>query len=103
MSPATTTLLVLAAGTYLLKAAGPLVLGGDRELPPVAQRLALLLPAPLLAALVVSSTLVADRQWIVDARLAGLVVAAIGLWRRLPFVAVVLLAAVTTAAVRALT
>jgi branched-subunit amino acid transport protein len=102
VSPATTTLLVLAAGTYALKAAGPLVLGGDRALPPMIQRLALVLPAALLAALVATSTFVADQRWLVDARLAGLVAAAVALWRRLPFVVVVLAAAAATAATRAL-
>lgn len=103
MSAATTALLLLAAGTYALKAAGPLVLGGDRTLPPILERLALLLPAPLLAALVATSTFVDDQRWILDARVAGLIVAAIALWRRLPFVFVVLLAAAATAATRAIT
>lgn len=102
MTPATATLLVLAAGTYVLKAAGPLVLGGDRSLPEIVQRFALLLPAALLAALVATSTFVQDQRWFVDARLAGLMAAAIALWQRLPFVVVVLAAAATTAAVRAL-
>ena len=102
MTPATTTLLLLAAGTYALKAVGPLLLGDERSLPPVMQRLALLLPAALLAALVATSTFIQDQRWSVDARLAGLVVAALALWRRLPFVAVVVLAAAATAAVRAL-
>ena len=100
MSPGTLTLAVLATGTYGLKAAGPLVLGG-RPLPPAVQRLATLLPAPLLAALVVTSTLVTDRHWVLDARLVGLGVAAVALWRRLPFVVVVILAAAATAAARA--
>lgn len=99
MSPATTALVVLAVGTYGLKAAGPLVLGG-RPLPPAVQRLATLLPGPLLAALVVTSTLVTNRHWAFDARLVGLAVAAVALWRRLPFVAVVVLAAAATALAR---
>lgn len=102
MSPAAWTILLLATGTYLLKAAGPLLLGGDRKLPPRLERLTLLLPAPLLAALVATSTFVADRAWTLDARAAGLVAAAAALWLRLPFVVVVLAAAASTAAVRAL-
>ena len=96
------TLLLLATGTYALKAAGPLVLGGDRELPRWLGRLSVLAPAPLLAALVVSSAFVDDRAWVFDARLVGLAVAGVALWRRLPFVIVVLLAAGATAAARAL-
>lgn len=98
-----TTLFVLAAGTFVLKAAGPLVLGGDRELPPWLNRLSTLLPAALLAALVATSTFVDDRALIIDERVVGLMVAAVALWRRLPFVAVVFLAAAATAAARALT
>lgn len=95
-----TTLVVLAIGTYALKATGPLVLGGERALPPMVARLAVLLPAPLLAALVATSTLVSGQRWIVDERLVGLLVAAVALWRRAPFVLVVAVAAVSTAAVR---
>ncbi len=96
------TVLVLAAISFAFKSAGPLVLGGERELPAWVDRLALLLPAPLLAALVASSTIVEDRQWTIDARAVGLVVAALALWRKLPFVIVVLLAALATALVRQL-
>lgn len=94
------TLVALAVGTYVLKATGPLVLGGERDLPPVVARLAVLLPAPLLAALVATSTLVSEQRLIVDERLAGLLVAAVALWRRAPFVLVVVLAAAATAGVR---
>ncbi len=96
------TVLVLAAISFAFKSAGPLVLGGERDLPAWVDRLALLLPAPLLAALVASSTIVEDRQWTIDARAVGLVVAALALWRKLPFVIVVLLAALATALVRQL-
>ncbi len=97
------TLILLAVGTYALKATGPLLLGGERELPPTVTRLALLLPAPLLAALVATSAFVADQRWVFDERAAGLAVAGLALWKRLPFVVVIILAALTTAAVRAAT
>ncbi len=100
MSPAALTIALLAAGTYLLKSAGPLLLGGDRQLPPWLERLTLLLPGPLLAALVATSTFVDDRAWTIDARAAGLVAAAVALWFRLPFVVVVAAAAATTALAR---
>lgn len=102
MSPATQTLLLLGGGTYVLKATGPLVLGGRRQLPSVLERLALLLPAPLLMALVVTSTVVSDREWVLDARLVGVVAAGAALWRRLPFVAVIVIAAAATATARAM-
>jgi branched-subunit amino acid transport protein len=97
---ATAVLLGLAAGTFALKAAGPLLLG-RRGLPPAVIRLTDLLPAALLAALVVVGTFVADRALVVDARVAGLAAAAIALAARLPFVVVVVAAAAATALVRA--
>ena len=56
----------------------------------------------LLAALVITSTVKAGRQLLVDARAPALLVAAVLLWIRAPFVVVVLAAAATAAAVRAL-
>lgn len=96
---ATVVLLGLFAGTYVLKAAGPVLLGG-RVLPDRLTRLAALLPAALLTGLVVSSTVATGSELVVDARLAGLGAAAIALWLRAPFVIVVLAAAATTALVR---
>lgn len=101
MSRAGVTLLVLAVTVYVLKAAGPLILGG-RALPPRVARLTGLLPVPLLAALIVTSTVAADESLVFDARVAGLAAAAVALWRRLPFVVVVVLAGAVTAGVRAL-
>jgi branched-subunit amino acid transport protein len=100
MTAPLTTVLFLAAISYAFKSVGPLFLGGDRNIPMWIDRLALLLPAPLLAALVVSSTFVVDRQWSIDARVVGLLVATAALWRRLPFVVVVVLAAAATALTR---
>ena len=102
MSPVAVTLVGLAAGTYLLKAAGPLLLG-SRTLPARFGRWAVLLPVPLLAALVATSTLTDDQRWIVDARAVGLAAAAVALWRRLPFIVVVVAAGAATAGARALT
>jgi len=103
VSTATVVLIGLAAGTYVLKAAGPLLLGGERRLAPWLDRVALLLPAPLLAALVVTSTATDAGRIVVDARVLGLVAAAVALRFRAPFVIVVLVAAAATAAGRALT
>ena len=59
-----------------------------------------LLPAALLAALTVVSTLSDGRALTVDARVVGLLVAGLALWRRAPFVVVILLASAATALVR---
>jgi uncharacterized membrane protein len=99
VSDATIVLIVLAAGTYVLKSAGPLVLGA-RSLPIRVQQLIDLLPAALLAALAVVSTMGDGAAIVIDARLVGLVVAGLALWRRVPFVVVILLASAATALTR---
>jgi branched-subunit amino acid transport protein len=99
MSAATVVLLGLAAGTYGLKSAAPLLLG-ERALPAWVARLADLLPAALLAALVAVSTFTQNGTLAVDARLAGMVAAALALLLRAPFVVVVLVAIVVTGLTR---
>ncbi len=99
MSNATVVLIVMTIGTFALKSAGPLVLG-ERELPIRVQRVVALLPAALLAALAIVSTVGDGREVVLDARVVGLVVAALALWRRAPFVVVIVLASAATAAVR---
>ena len=100
MNSTVTTIIVLAIGTYALKAAGPIMMGGNHQPPQAMERVALLLPACLLAALIVSSTVIDQDTWTIDARLAGLSVAALALWAKAPLPLVLLLAAVSTAAVR---
>ena len=99
MSDATVVLVVMTVGTFALKSAGPLVLG-DRSLPLRLQHVVDLLPAALLAALAVVSTVGDGREIVIDARVVGLVVAGIALWRRLPFIVVIVLASAATAVVR---
>jgi branched-subunit amino acid transport protein len=93
-------ILVLAAGAYACKAAGVMLLG-PRATSRLALRAVALLPASLLAALVVVQTFGADRRLVVDARAAGVAVAAVLAWRRAPFVAVVVAGATVTAVLRA--
>ena len=100
MSGAATTILALGAITYLLKAAGPLVVAG-RSLPPLVERVSSLMPGPLLGALVLTSTLVGGAVFVLDARLAGLAAAAVALRLRAGFVTVVVVAAAVTALIRA--
>ncbi len=98
-----TTLVVLAGlslGTYALKAAGPLVLGG-RPLPVWVDRVSQRIPAALLAALVVVSTVADGRVLVVDARLAGVAAAGVALRWRAPIAVAVIVAVAVTALVRA--
>jgi hypothetical protein len=66
------------------------------------RRVAGLLPVALLAALVAVQTFAVGQTLVIDARLAGLVAAVIALVLRAPFLVVVVVAAVTAAALRAL-
>ena len=100
MSATVLVLAGLAVGTYALKAAGPLLLGG-RPLPAWLEEVARSVPAALLAAMVVVSTVTEGRELVLDARAAGVAAAGVALWRRAPMALAVLVAVVTTAAVRA--
>jgi branched-subunit amino acid transport protein len=99
MSDATLVLILMTLGTFALKSAGPLVLG-DRALPLRVQQLVDLLPAALLSALAIVSTVGDGRAIVLDARVVGLLVAGLALWRRAPFVVVVVAASAATALVR---
>lgn len=103
MSATWIALVGLAAGTALIRAAGPVLLGG-RRLPPLLMRLiSLLAPAVLAALVVVESFTGAGGELELDARAAGLTAAAAVLWTRrdaiLPAVAA---GALCAAALRAL-
>jgi uncharacterized membrane protein len=99
MSPVWITVAVVGAGTVLLKAAGPVLLGG-RTLPRRLASVVELLAPALLAALVVTQAVGGDRRLVFDARLVGIAVAAVALWLRAPLLVVVLLAAASAALVR---
>jgi branched-subunit amino acid transport protein len=94
-------MVVLAAGTYALKAAGPLLLG-NRTLPPLFERIINLLPAALLAALVVTAAAASKGRLVADARIVGLAAGVLALQRKAGFVTVVIVAAVATAMARQL-
>ena len=103
MTTAWLTIAGLAVATAAIKAAGPVLLGG-REVPPLAMRLIALLPAPLLAALVMTETFTAAQGSgiTVDARAAGIAAAAVSILLRASLLVTVVAAAVTAAGVRAL-
>jgi branched-subunit amino acid transport protein len=100
MNAAWLTIILLALGTFLIKAAGPLILG-ERELPERLRNLIALLVPALLAALIVTEVFGGDdRKLHLDFRLVGLGVAALALVLRLPMIAVIVLAAGATALAR---
>ena len=85
--------------TVLFKAAGPVLLGGRRLTGRPLAVVELLAPV-MLVALVVTQTVGGDRALVLDARLAGVGVAAVALRFRVPLVVAMAVAAVVTALVR---
>lgn len=95
-----TFVIVLAATAYAFKVLG-LVVIGDRQLPPMLDRCLALIPAALIAAIVVKDTFSVGQHLQIDARAAGVGAAVIAAWRKAPLIVVILIGAGVTAAVRA--
>jgi branched-subunit amino acid transport protein len=95
-----TLIFLLAGGAYFFKVLG-LVVIGDRSLPAVLERCLALIPAALIAALVVKDTFSVGQHLQIDARAAGVGAAAVAAWRRAPLILVIVIGAAVTAAVRA--
>ena len=94
-------LLLAVAVCYLLKLAGLLV--PERVMAQGRVRsVVALLPVALLGALIAVQTFITDGAFALDARVVGLAAAGVALLLRAPFLVVVLVAAVVTAACRAL-
>ncbi len=100
MSDPWLAVLIVGASAMLLKAAGPVLVGG-RELPERALQLVGALAPALLAAFVVTGTFAANREIVLDARALGLAAAALCVWLRAPQLVGVVAAAVVTAFARA--
>ncbi len=93
----------LAAATFLIRAAGPVALGG-RELPKFLARIVPMLAPALIAALVAVDTFGgAGRSLSLNARVVGLGAAGIALWLRAPILLVVACAGAATAVARLIT
>ncbi|MCE6998816.1 AzlD domain-containing protein [Saccharothrix sp. S26] len=91
--------LVLAAGTYAFRLAGPLL----RDRLTLSERVKLLMSTSatvLLFALVATSSLTKGQGFAGLALPLGVLVGGVAAWRKAPFVVVVVLAAATTAGLR---
>lgn len=94
-------IIVLSSFAYGLKVLGFVVVG-SRAMPPMLERCLALIPASLLAALVAKDTFTSAQDLVLDARAVGLAVAMVAVWRKAPFIVVVVAAMAATALVRAL-
>jgi hypothetical protein len=102
VSVAWITVAGLTVGGLLIKASGPLLLGARSPSERALRVIALLAPA-VLTSLVVYQTFGGHPTGLtVDARVAGLVAAALAIAARLPVTAVIFIAAAVTALTRAL-
>ena len=99
MSDVWTAVLLVGAGTIVLKASGPVVLGGRAVPDTVARVLDALAPA-VLAALVVTQLVAGDRELVFDERLGGIAAAGVAIALRAPILLTVAVAAVVTALLR---
>ncbi len=92
-------IIVLAVGTYALRFAGP-VLRSRITVSESVKRYLTLSAVALLAALIGTAALLNGTEFVGVARPAGVVVGAVLAWRKLPFVVVVVAAALTAALLR---
>jgi branched-subunit amino acid transport protein len=99
MNEVAVVVVVCAIGTIVLKATGPVLLGG-RQLPATLDAVVRLAGPALLAALVATNTLADGQRLTIDARVVGLGVAAVAIRFRAPALLVIVLAAAATALVR---
>ena len=103
-----TAILVLAAGTYAFRLAGPLLrnrlvkAGGSAELPPRLGEVLTTAATVLLVALVATSALTDGGSFAGIALPAGVLAGGVLAWRKAPFVVVVVAAALVAAGLRAL-
>ena len=95
------TVIAGSLGCYLLKLAGLSVPAAWVDQPWVA-RIVDFVPAALLAALVAVQAFTSGNELVIDGRLAGLVVAALALALRAPFIVVLILAGAAGALVHVL-
>ena len=97
----TVAVVLLAAGTFALRFAGP-ALRSRVELPAGIEAMLATAAVVLLTALVATASLTRDDGFAGTARPAGVLVGGVLAWRRAPFVVVVLAAATTAAVLRLL-
>lgn len=90
----------LTIGTWGQRLLGMFLGGRILDRRPALGRLATLIPAAVVTAVIVQLTFGSGSSLVLDARAAGMVVAGLLVWRRAPFVAVVVAAAATTALLR---
>ena len=98
----TLSIVALVAAVWGQRLLGAFVIGPVLGRRPVVARAMGLLPAAVVMAVIIQLTVAEGKSLVVDERLAGVAVAGVLVWRRAPFLAVVLAAAIVTALLRVL-
>ncbi len=96
----TLSIIALTIAVWGQRLIGGFVIGPSLESRPTLAKAASLIPAAVVMAVIVQLTVANGRTLVADERLAGVLVAGVLVWRRAPFLLVVLSAAVTTAILR---
>lgn len=95
-----TVIALLTAGVVAQRLVGMFAGAALLARVPALIRLASLIPAAVVAAVIVQLTAASGTSLEVDSRLAGMAVAGVLVWRRAPFVVVIVAAAAVTALLR---
>jgi len=93
-------IVVLAVGVAGQRLIGMFWAGPHLARQPILARLADLLPAAVIAGVIVQLTFMSESRLTIDGRLVGLIVACLMVWRRAPLALVVVAAAAATALAR---
>ncbi len=91
---------LLAIGVWSQRLVGMFAGGALLDRVPLFARLASLIPAAVVGAVIIQLTIADGRALTLDARSVGVAVAALLVWRRAPVIVVVTAAAVVTALIR---
>lgn len=97
----TLSIIALTIGVWGQRLIGGFLIGSSLERRPKLAKAAGLIPAAVVMAVIVQLTVANGRSLVIDERFAGVAVAGVLVWRRAPFLLVVLSAAATTALLRA--
>ena len=99
----TLSIVMLTIAAWGQRLVGAFLIGPWLERRPILARAAGLIPAAVVMAVIVQLTLSSAGSLVIDERFAGMSVAAALVWRRAPFIVVVIAAAIVTAGLRAFT
>ena len=98
----TLAIIMLTIGAWGQRLGAVFLIGPHLERRPVLTRAVNLIPAAVVLAVIVQLTVADGKTLVADERLAGMAVAALLVWRKAPFLLVVLAAAAATAGLRAI-